>query len=298
MLLQRIITGIILAAISLAVIFYGDDFQFIVFIGILATLAAWEWSRLAGWEKLWQQIFYAAFIGFLPFFLILSPKFLPYIDSAIIEELVAMIFYGSLMMYVFFLFASPILWGLTLIKLINYQRGTNPNIGFKSLLGFWFLSTAWLSLVILKDFGVEWLLFVLCLVWVSDIGAFFVGKTFGKHKLADQISPGKTIEGALGALLFGGLLAIAFVMWKGEATFLKPRAVFWFMGLAFLTVIFSIVGDLLESLLKRQKNMKDSSQLLPGHGGFLDRLDSIIAAAPIFLIGIWILQELNLIVFR
>ena len=297
MLLKRVITGIMLAATSLAAIFYFEDLEFIVFIGIFTTLAAWEWSRLAGWEKLWQQILYAALIGFLPFFLILSPKLSLYIDSAIVEELIATVFYGSLMTYVFFLFASPILWGLTLIKLINYQRGTNPQIGFKSLLGFWFLSTAWLSLVILKDFGIEWLLFALGLVWISDIGAFFVGRAFGKHKLADQISPGKTIEGALGAIVFGGLLATAFVIWKGETTFLDSTSVILFIGLSLITVIFSIVGDLLESLLKRQKNMKDSSQLLPGHGGFLDRLDSIIAAAPIFLIGIWILQELNLVAF-
>ncbi len=297
MLLKRVITGIMLAATSLAAIFYFEDFEFIVFMGVFTTLAAWEWSRLAGWEKLWQQILYAALIGFLPFFLILSPKLSLYIDSAIIEELIATVFYGSLMTYVFFLFASPILWGLTLIKLINYQRGTNPQIGFKSLLGFWFLSTAWLSLVILKDFGIEWLLFALGLVWISDIGAFFVGRAFGKHKLADQISPGKTIEGALGAIVFGGLLAMAFVIWKGETTFLDSTSIVLFIGLAFVTVIFSIVGDLLESLLKRQKNMKDSSQLLPGHGGFLDRLDSIIAAAPIFLVGIWTLKELNLVAF-
>jgi phosphatidate cytidylyltransferase len=231
------------------------------------------------------------------FFLILSPKLSLYIDSAIVEELIATVFYGFLMTYVFFLFASPILWGLTLIKLINFQRGTNPQIGFKSLLGFWFLSTAWFSLVILKDFGIEWLLFALGLVWVSDIGAFFVGKAFGKHKLADKISPGKTIEGALGAIVFGGLLATAFVIWKGETTFLDSTSIILFIGLSLITVIFSIVGDLLESLLKRQKNMKDSSQLLPGHGGFLDRLDSIIAAAPIFLVGIWILKELNLVAF-
>jgi len=297
MLLKRVITGIMLAATSLAAIFYFEDFEFIVFMGVFTTLAAWEWSRLAGWEKLWQQILYAALIGFLPFFLILSPKLSLYIDSAIVEELIATVFYGSLMTYVFFLFASPILWGLTLIKLINYQRGTNPQIGFKSLLGFWFLSTAWLSLVILKDFGIEWLLFALGLVWISDIGAFFVGRAFGKHKLADQISPGKTIEGALGAIVLGGLLATAFVIWKGETTFLDSTSVILFIGLSLITVIFSIVGDLLESLLKRQKNIKDSSQLLPGHGGFLDRLDSIIAAAPIFLIGIWILQELNLVAF-
>lgn len=296
MLLQRIITGIILASLSLAVIFYGSDLQFIVFIGIFTMLAAWEWARLIGWEKFWQQVLFAAIIGFLPFLLALSPNLVAYLPNESLQELFFSLFYGLLMGYVFFLFASPILWGLTLIKLVNYQRGKNPTIGFKSLLGFWFLSTAWFSLIILKDFGLDWLLLTLGLVWVSDIGAFFVGRAFGKHKLADKISPGKTIEGAMGALLFGGLLAISFVIWKGETTFLDSTSIILFISVAMMTVIFSIVGDLFESLLKRQKGMKDSSQLLPGHGGFLDRLDSIIAAAPIFLVGIWTLKELNFLV--
>jgi len=307
MLLQRIITGIVLAAISLAVIFYFGDLGFIVLIGIFTTLAAWEWSRLAGWEKLWQQIFYAGIVGFPPFFLALpnlesvlydiqlfpSLLSLPNLES-ILYYIQHFFFSGLLMLF----FVSPILWVLILIKLIRYQSGINLKVGFKSLLGFFLLSTAWFSLVLLKDFGVEWLLFALGLVWVSDIGAFFVGKRFGKHKLADQISPGKTVEGALGALLFGGLLGIFFVFYKGNTVFTDSISGILFIGLSLITVIFSIVGDLFESLLKRKKEMKDSSQLLPGHGGVLDRLDSIIAAAPIFWVGIRILQELNFVVFR
>jgi phosphatidate cytidylyltransferase len=288
MLLQRIITGIILAATSLAAIFYLNEMQFAVFIGIFTTLAAWEWSRLAGWEKLWQQILYAGFVGLLPviFFLIFEFQSLPHIYNIITKELIDNVFFSYLIIYVFFLLTSPILWGVILIQLINYQLGKNSKIGAKNLLGFWVLPTAGFSLIALRGFGIEWLLFLLGLVWVSDIGAFFVGRAFGKHKLADKISPGKTIEGALGALLFGELLAAAFVILKGQTTFLDFTL---FIGLSLITVIFSIVGDLLESLLKREKNMKDSSQLLPGHGGFLDRLDSIIAAAPIFLTGILIL---------
>lgn len=296
MLLKRVVTGVILAALSLAVIFYGSDLQYIVFVGIFVIFAAWEWARLIGWEKFWQQILYAVIIGFLPIILALSPSLLFYLPSESLQEIFFSLFYGLLMVYVFFLFGSPVIWFLTLIKLIKYQLNQNPQIGFKNLLGFWFLSTAWLALVILKDFGNDWLLLTFGLVWVSDIGAFFVGKAIGKHKLADKISPGKTIEGAIGALVCGGLLATGFIFFKEDGTFIDSTSIILFIGLSLITVVFSIVGDLFESLLKRQKGMKDSSQLLPGHGGFLDRLDSIIAAAPIFLIGIWTLKELNLLV--
>lgn len=295
MLLQRIITGTLLSLLSLAVILYGTDLQFIIFTWIFTMLAAWEWARLIGWKQFWQQTLFAGLVGFPPFFLLSSPHLVTYFpnDSGLLFSL----FHELLMGYIFLLFASPLLWGFILFKLIRYQQKKNPVINFKGLLGFWILSTAWFSLIILKDFGLDWLLFTLCLVWVSDIGAFVIGKTCGKHKLADKISPGKTIEGAIGALFVGGLLISSFIFWKGQTTFPTSTSIILFSGLSLLAVLFSIVGDLFESLLKRQQGLKDSSQLLPGHGGFLDRLDSMMAAAPIFLVGIWILKELNFLVF-
>ncbi|MEY3219944.1 MAG: hypothetical protein RIT27_1301 [Pseudomonadota bacterium] len=293
MLLQRIITGLILAAMSLVAIFYLDTEELTLFIGVFVTLAAWEWSRLANCEKRWQQILYAAFVGLLPFLTFASFILSLYSNIAILQNIGFFTAYFVLILYAFFFVSSPLIWTVALLKLVAYQRDKDPKIGFKCLLGFWLLSAAWIALALLREMGVEWLLYLFGLVWIADIGAFFVGRAFGKHKLADKISPGKTIEGVLGAMLFGGAFSLGFALWKTD----EITSIFVFVGLAIVTVIFSIIGDLLESLFKRQKGVKDSSQLLPGHGGFLDRLDSIIAAAPVFLVGLLILKEMHLLTF-
>jgi len=293
MLLQRIITGLILAAMSLAAVFYLEIEQFALFVGVLVTLSAWEWSRLANCEKRWQQFLYAGFVGLFPF---LAMGFLAILTLSTNELVQTISFFTAEFLFIlslFFLVASPLMWTLALIKLVRYQHEKNPQLGFKCFLGLWFLTAALIALVFLKEMGIEWLLCLFGLVWIADIGAFFVGRAFGKHKLADKISPGKTLEGALGAIIFGGAFALGFALWKTD----EIMSILVFVGLGIVTVIFSIVGDLLESLFKRQKNMKDSSQLLPGHGGFLDRLDSIIAAAPIFFVGLSLLKEMQLLTF-
>ena len=148
--------------------------------------------------------------------------------------------------------------------------------------------STWLALVVLHsrpDQGPHWVLFLLVLVWVADSGAFFAGRQFGRTKLAPKVSPGKTWEGVFGALIACALFAF------GYARFLELQglALTGFILISLVTVLFSVAGDLLESLLKRQHGVKDSGTLIPGHGGILDRIDSLFAAAPIFLFGLrWI----------
>lgn len=120
------------------------------------------------------------------------------------------------------------------------------------------------------------------LVWVGDIGAYFFGRRFGNVKLAPTISPGKTREGLYGELLMSGLFAAAAGWWLLDQ---DRQAIAALVGLSLVTVIFSVVGDLFESLIKRQSASKDSGTLFPGHGGMLDRLDSMFAALPIFVAG-------------
>jgi phosphatidate cytidylyltransferase len=129
------------------------------------------------------------------------------------------------------------------------------------------------------------LLFLFILIWGADSAAYFVGKKWGKHKLAPQVSPGKSIEGMMGALVFTILLAIITQL----LCRIPLERWHWGILLSLLTVIFSIVGDLFESMLKRNAGIKDSGNILPGHGGLLDRIDSLTAAAPVFAFGSWVI---------
>ena len=125
------------------------------------------------------------------------------------------------------------------------------------------------------------LLFLLVLIWIADSGAYFAGSRWGKRKLAPAISPGKSWEGVYGALL-GALLCGVLLAWYYQ----DSAGAVWLIPVCILTVIMSVVGDLFESVLKRKMGMKDSGTLLPGHGGVLDRIDSLTAAAPVFMLGL------------
>jgi phosphatidate cytidylyltransferase len=145
--------------------------------------------------------------------------------------------------------------------------------------GLLVLVPAWLALARLHAAGPQLLLFLILLVGAADVGAYFAGRRFGHNTLAPRVSPGKTWEGVLGGLVAAALLAAVGVWWfKVDA----PR----FLALCVVVVVASIIGDLTESLFKRHAGLKDSGRLLPGHGGLLDRVDSVTAAAPVFLIGL------------
>jgi phosphatidate cytidylyltransferase len=139
----------------------------------------------------------------------------------------------------------------------------------------------WIGALSIHATGGSWiLLFVFMLVWLTDSAAYFAGRRFGRRKLAPQVSPGKTVEGVMGGLLAAGLWSLALIpvaanLWSW----------LWLALLCILTAVVSVVGDLLESWLKRRRNLKDAGSLLPGHGGVLDRLDSLVAALPVFAVG-------------
>jgi phosphatidate cytidylyltransferase len=157
---------------------------------------------------------------------------------------------------------------------------------FYVVLGLILLPATWFALIFLRELGLVFLLSTMALVWIADIGAYFVGKAFGKHKLAAQISPGKSIEGALGGLLlcYGYALLCVFYL-PFESTLFGAWAIRfgWVPMFLMVTVLtaFSVFGDLFESQLKRMAGVKDSSHLLPGHGGVLDRVDALIPTMPI-----------------
>ncbi|MDO4895750.1 MAG: phosphatidate cytidylyltransferase [Moraxella sp.] len=130
-----------------------------------------------------------------------------------------------------------------------------------------------------------WLMYVFLLVWCADSGAYFVGRKLGKHKLAPHVSPNKSIEGLMGGVMTASLVAIG----VGFGLKLDTVAFIAFLGLSGLTVLASVLGDLFESMLKRRADIKDSGTILPGHGGVLDRIDSLLSATPVFAFGVWVL---------
>ncbi len=282
MLLKRILTAIVLATLAISAIFYLPTLLFYLFIGIIILMAAWEWAGLIGLHKISRKLMFL-FILIVPmlgvtFFtqiLELLSRVLDNPDlkkqSGALEWLVI----GPVIFWVFMTFAikrAP--QGLLDLKVKE---------SYKIFIGWFLLLSAWMFLVKLKAYyGAEAALYFLLLIWVADISAFFVGKKFGKDKLAPAISPGKTIQGLYGALFSGLICSVLLVLYYGFPIMIASD----FIMLSLLTVLISIYGDLFFSLVKRQSGVKDSGSLLPGHGGVLDRIDSVIAAAPFYYAGI------------
>ena len=265
MLKQRVITAVILAAILVFAIFKLPNSLLAMFFAAAALIGAWEWSVLIGLKNPVSKIFYVALIGaaMLLAWYFIQPQY---------EK--------TLLMLV------SLWWAGVVVLLALYKSGWLQSVWLKNLFvlsGFIVLVPAWLALTSLREQGPETLMFLLALVWVADIAAFFVGKRFGKNKLAPALSPGKSREGVLGALLASVVMAIIGLQ---IFTFSK-QASLYFIGLCALTALISVVGDLYESLLKRNAGVKDSGTILPGHGGVLDRVDSITAAAPGYLLGLY-----------
>ena len=184
-------------------------------------------------------------------------------------------------------------WLLALLWLRFFNYGAQPDSparALKLLAGTLAILPAWASLVLLHasgDQGHLWLLTALAVVWAADSGAYFAGRTFGRHKLAPRISPNKTWEGLFGGLLAGLLVATVFGLGFGVDAWqlVSPAQLPWLLLVTVVAVFASVLGDLFESLLKRHAGAKDSGSIIPGHGGVLDRVDGVLAALPVFAIG-------------
>lgn len=264
MLKQRIITALILLPIALCGFFLLEGTGFALFIGLVVTLAAWEWARLAGFTAQPVRVAYAALVALLLFFMHVLPGLAPWV-----------------------LAAAVIWWSLATFLVLTYPRTSEQwaSAASKLVIGLLILLPAWQGLVLIKQQPLgNWLIMaVMVLVWGADIGAYFSGRAFGKRKLAPKVSPGKSWEGVYGGLL-ASLLITAVVGLVRDWS-----AAQMLMGLigAAIVVLISVVGDLTESMFKRQSGIKDSSGLLPGHGGVLDRIDSLTAAIPVFAVLLW-----------
>jgi phosphatidate cytidylyltransferase len=262
---KRIVTAVVLAAALLAVLFLLPPAATVLVVTVLVLAGAWEWSAFLRPRSPAQRGAYLLLVAAL---LYVAWRFS---GSALARELVL---------------AVAVLWWLAaLLWIVRAPRQVPPwSAGLAGVLA---LVPSWLALVLLRRApqGADWMLFALLLVWVADIGAFFVGQRFGRLRLAPGISPGKTWEGAVGGIAVSALVAVA-----GSVRFGVPLALF--LPLCLAAVGFSIVGDLTESLLKRSAGLKDSGTILPGHGGVMDRIDSLTGAAPVLLLGLTLMGVL------
>lgn len=264
MLKHRILTAIILIPLFLAAVIFLPPFGFSLFTAAITLGAAWEWCGLMNEQHTADRIAYVLFIGLgLLFVTVMPPSFLE------------IVFIASFMWWII----------AAVLVMVYPRRGQfwQHGVLVRAIMGLFTLVPCWLALNFIRHQSMNLypLFFLFVLIWGADTFAYFVGRKWGKHKLLPLVSPGKTIEGLLGASVFALVYTGIIVCYLGASlvfTLLSMLAVL-------ITVWFSIVGDLFESMLKRQVGIKDSSQILPGHGGLLDRIDSLTAAAPVFVLG-------------
>ena len=251
---QRVITAVIALLVLLAVLFYLP--QEVAFAAILFVIlaGAWEWSAFLGVESRWLRYGYVGLIACL----IAAVTLLDVNETLVF--VVALAWWLAALIWTFF-FPTPI------PAIIRWASGALV------------LVPLFLALVSLYQTAPELLLFALLIVWVADSGAYFAGKALGRVKLAPQISPGKTWEGVIGGLVAVVILTVLRTTWTDT-----DLAVFVPFCLAVASL--SIVGDLTVSMFKRTAGIKDSGSFFPGHGGVLDRIDSVSAAAPLFALGL------------
>ena len=269
----RVLAALVMTPVAIAAMLWLPTPWLVALMAILSLAALWEWLRLADVEDtLARTILLVANLALMV--AIVWGSRLP----------------GGGLSYVLFKLAAMvgvIWWLLASLWLSRYafasDHDTHARI-FKLAAGTLAVVPAWCAAAWIHGdahFGHRWLLIAVALVWAADTGAYFVGRRFGKHKLSPRISPNKTVEGLLGGLVAGVVLAVAFAPMAGATVAQLPAVAL----VAFVAVAFSVVGDLFESLLKRHVGAKDSGDLIPGHGGILDRIDGVIAALPVFALG-------------
>ena len=261
--LTRILTALVLAAILIGVLWFGPPWSARALFGLFISGGAWEWSAFLGAGTRASRLAFVLTVALLAtaarVLLANTPEFTLLLEVSVAWWLVAF------------------LW-----LLLAPQRVAVWSAGLAGVLA---LVPAWVVLTRMVELwprGAQWALFTLALAFAADTGAYFAGRAFGRVKLAPQVSPGKTWEG-----VFGGLAAALLVGLVAARAFGLASASF--LPLCLLAAAFSVVGDLTESMFKRATGIKDSGRLFPGHGGVLDRVDSVLAAAPVLCLGlIWL----------
>ena len=269
MLKQRILTALIIAPTAFILIFLVTPEIFRTAVSVLWLLSALEYARLSNMGKIGT----VALVVF----------------QAVIFLLLFNFWDGVSELSISILTAACLTWILMLLRLVTFRPGLPPPFGY-SILGFGCsvasMTFAWVALAVIRDLpsGQWWILGLLLIVWAADTGGYFSGQRFGGRKLSPNISPSKTWSGFWGGLV----LALAVIVGYCLALPFVQVGVFPILVVATVAMLASVGGDLFISLQKRTMGLKDTGTLLPGHGGLLDRFDSLVAAAPFFALGLLI----------
>lgn len=272
MLIQRILTAIVLIPLVIIALFFAPLSIFSYLIIAVCALAAWEWRNfLAKKNEKTVLLFFIVFSIVLLYFI-------P-IESTLKSQLFALIICLS------------VIWWLTALLLVvgypNSAKYWSKSPLIKLLFAFFTLVPFFIGMLELRTInysvnsytGAIWLLYVFVLVWATDTGAYFAGRAIGKRKLAVKVSPGKTVEGFIGGVSLATLVCvIAYLTGYFNINFTQ------FLFSSLLAILASVLGDLTESMFKREAGIKDSGNLIPGHGGILDRIDSLTSAVPVFAV--------------
>ncbi len=285
MLKLRLLTAAILVPLMVWATYALPTLWLGALMGVFILAAAWEWTSLCGLSRVWVRILYISGMAGLGLWL-----YHQYIVG--VADINGLRHYAPLLPL---MLASAAWWLLALFEMItrhDASAGLLASGPGRLISGFFVLLPTWIAPLWLHGHqpqGWRLVLFMMVLVWTADSGAYFVGRPWGKTKIAPHISPGKSLEGVL-----GGLAAVVLVAWFSGVwiwQFSSDKLWTWVM-LAAVVALVSVVGDLVESRFKRAAGVKDSGHLLPGHGGVLDRIDAFTAAVPFFVIG-WLTLGLS-----
>ena len=270
MLKTRVLTALVLVPATLWAMFGLPPNAWAAVMLVVIAIAADEWARLAGLNRLWATVFAVAVVAGGCCLLLT-----PYTGSVVGDGPVAQWVPVVCGLATAFWFVVAPLW-------LRFGWRIESKLGLVLVGGLVLLAT-WLAVVTLQARSAKLLLAMMAVVWIADTAAYFIGRRFGRRKLAPAISPSKTWAGVYGALVAVGVYAMLLLPFAAAAGYTRPLttvAVAIWVALAVLLAVISIVGDLFESQLKRQRGVKDSGRLLPGHGGVLDRVDALLAAMP------------------
>jgi phosphatidate cytidylyltransferase len=267
--LERIVTALVLVAVVLSCMFATQSHYPMFMLMILAAgVAGYEWFKLMPRNEATVS----------------KPKAWAYGCSVALVSTLAL-FYNDVALLLWA--ASILTWLGSIYWVKNYPEYDGWYNVSLNVIGFILVSAAVTALYATWHSSPWWLMYLFLLVWGADSGAYFVGRKFGKNKLAPNVSPNKSVEG-----LYGGIATTIIIMFVVQYFYLNLTALqlILFLILSLITVFASVLGDLFESMVKRRAGIKDSGRVLPGHGGVLDRIDSLLAAAPVFAAGIYILK--------